>query len=372
MSDKILYDFQILLMQQFGGISRYFYEVITGMSEDEVTVKLPVIGNLNYYFEDYFHKPVKEWNRKYYRHMWNLNCRYNNHVIRKSADAVFHPTAYNPYFIKNLCGKMVVTIHDMIHENFPEYYGGNPTIEHKKILMNRADAIIAVSQTTKDDIMRIYPYIPGEKIKVIRHGCCKPTEDEEMPSHGFIEKMKNYERFILYVGNRDRYKNFLPFAKAVCRIMQDQKELTFVCVGGGEFNEEEKELFERYGVEKRVLQDRSSDAELNWLYGHAVCFGFPSVSEGFGIPILEAFVRECPVVLSDIPCFREVAGEAGLFFDPRQENDIEEKLFHILDGTYREELIKRGKVRAEAFSWSKTAKEHQQLYKKVQNNEEIQ
>lgn len=365
---KVLYDFQILLMQQYGGISRYFYEIMTRMEKNGIDIKMPVIGNLNYYFQDYFNRPVREWNRKFYRQMWKLNCYYNSLELKYSSDAVFHPTAYNPYYLKNLKGKMIITIHDMIHENYPQYYGGNLTIEHKKVLMQRSDAIIAVSQATKNDIMRIYPCIDEDKIHVIHHGCSEPLPNEPIPCDSYIEKHKKHEKFILYVGNRDRYKNFIIFAKAICNILIEKRDLFLICVGGGEFTEEERNIFEKLGVNEQVIQEKSTDIELNWLYNHAQCFVFPSLSEGFGIPILEAFTRKCPVILSDIPCFKEVAGDAALYFDPSSESDIIEKVYMVLQGRCKESLVLAGLKRAKKFSWDKTAQDHEGLYRQILND----
>lgn len=102
-----------------------------------------------------------------------------------------------------------------------------------------------------------------------------------------------------------------------------------------------------------------------WLYQNASCFVFPSKAEGFGIPILEAWKNKCPVILSDMDCFREVDSEAAMYFNPDSPNDIQDKVADVLYGTIGAELAQRGIEREKEFSWDKCAREHFEVYKEV-------
>lgn len=102
---------------------------------------------------------------------------------------------------------------------------------------------------------------------------------------------------------------------------------------------------------------------LNWLYQNAECFVFPSKAEGFSIPILEAWKNECPAVLSDMGCFREIGGNAVLFFDPDSIASMEEKIAFALSGENRNKLIKLGNERLKNFSWDLCAQKHIQVYR---------
>lgn len=365
---NLLYDYQILLMQKYGGISRYFYEVIERVPKEEFKLLFPVIGNQNYYFQDYFGKEIRDIHgMKNYNRIVKMNQAYTRHLLKKGRDnIVFHPTYYNPYFLEGFKGKLVVTVHDMIHENYPEYYGGNATIDHKKSLMDRADKIIAVSKTTKRDILNIYPDIDENKIAVIYHGNVK--ESPVIVNEVYAEKYFKNGKFVLYVGNRDRYKNFHNFAVAVASILKKDDKLQLVCVGGGELLPEEKEIFENEDCLNRVIQVGASEGELVWLYQNASCFVFPSKAEGFGIPILEAWKNKCPVILSDMDCFREVGSEAAMYFNPDSPNDIQDKVADVLYGTIGAELVQRGTEREKEFSWDKCAREHFEVYKEVCEN----
>ncbi len=363
----LLYDYQILMMQKYGGISRYFYEVVSRVPETEFQVQLPVTHNLNFYFQDYFHKPIREIKsiRKYNR-IIKRNQAYIKFILGRNKENIcFHPTYYNPYFLDALKGKLVVTVHDMIHENYSEYYAGNATIGHKKILMDRADKIIAVSETTKRDILKLYPEMKEDKIKVIYHGCEKETSLIK-DSHYEVKYIGNGNRkFLLYVGNRDRYKNFLRFAQAITRVMKDNEQIWLVCVGGGEFRPEEKVIFEEGCCQERVIQVDAEERELLWLYQNAACFIFPSKAEGFGIPILEAWKNNCPIAMSRIECFQEIGGDAALYFDPDDVSDIEKKVLELIYGEISGELLRKGKERIKRFSWDMCAEKHLQVYREM-------
>lgn len=362
---RLMYDYQIMLMQHYGGISRYFYEVVTRMPKEEVDMRIPVIHNLNYYFADYFHKPVRLINnKKWYRRIVRLNRWYDRKLTKRGGKKIiFHPTYYNPYFLDGFQGKLVVTVHDMIHENYLEYYAGNATIEHKRLLMERADRIVAVSHTTKNDILKVYPQIDKNKIVVIHHGC--ESTKQEIHSEEFERKYAGFSSFILFVGNRDRYKNFMNFAKASADIMSQKGDMGLVCVGGGELLPEEAEVFQEKNCRNRVIQVAASDDELTWLYQHAACFVFPSKAEGFGIPILEAWKNECPVVAADTECFREVGGNAVLFFEPDSIEMLEEKICEALTENARRKLVDMGRKRSAEFSWDKCAQKHLELYRQL-------
>lgn len=362
---NLMFDYQILLMQNYGGISRYFYEVISRVPEEEFNLFFPVINNLNYYFEDYFGKPIKEiGNHKKYDRIIKMNQYISRKVLKKRKEnVIFHPTYYNPYFLEDLRGKLVVTVHDMIHENYPEYYAGNATIGHKRSLMQRADRIVAVSQTTKNDILNIYPDIDADKIAVVHHG--NDQNKTVITNKEFEQKYIENNKFILYVGNRDRYKNFGIFAGAVAHILSEIEEMRLVCVGGGPFSPEEESIFEQNHCLDRVIQISATEDELSWLYQNAECFVFPSKAEGFGIPILEAWKNECPVVLSDIECFREVGGEAVFYFSPDDMKSIENKIREALEKNNRSELIRAGRQRLASFSWDLCAQKHFQIYRDI-------
>ncbi|MGY0039758.1 glycosyltransferase [Pedobacter sp. NJ-S-72] len=153
--------------------------------------------------------------------------------------------------------------------------------------------------------MRIYPNIPAEKIDIVYLAHTIKTEVQT--------EVQTPENYILFIGNRTVYKNFIFFLKAVVPILKNRKDLFILCAGGNDFNEEETQLISESGVGDQLIQRNFKDSELADYYKKALCFVFPSEYEGFGIPVLEAMACGCPVVLTNHSSFPEVAGDAGIY-----------------------------------------------------------
>jgi glycosyltransferase involved in cell wall biosynthesis len=169
---------------------------------------------------------------------------------------------------------------------------------------------------------------------------------------------------LLYVGTRSGYKNFRAFVGAIAPLLKADADLVVLCVGGGAFNTSERKFFSELRIFDRLTQVEASDPELASLYHSARAFVFPSLYEGFGIPILEAFSCGCPCVLSRASCFPEIAGDAALYFDVDDEDSMTELIRKALyDESVRNELVTRGLQRHKMFSWQKTAKETLDVYR---------
>ncbi len=362
---KILYDHQIFSIQEYGGISRYFYEVIRRIKRsDGFSIELSLLFSNNLYLDESY---------KYYRFFPNhkfkgktrilslINKCYFIYNLKNLDFDVFHPTYYDPYFLKYLNKKpFVLTIHDMIHEKFPNLFPKKKVSEHKYLLANKAKKIICVSENTKKDLIEIFK-IPEEKIQVVYHG-----------TSFFSTKIKQKslqlpETYILYIGKRGGYKNFTYFVKSIAPLLVRNRELKIICAGGGRFSDKEKAFFNKLNIINQVLYlNVTSDNQLAELYRRAVCFVYPSLYEGFGLPILEAFSCGCPVVLSNTSSLPEVAGEAGLYFDPYDEISIRNAIEKIIENMdLREGLIKKGYSRLKLFSWDITAEKTKQIYESI-------
>ncbi len=354
---KICFDYQILTGQKYGGISRYYYELIERLrAMQNVEVDLKCLFNRNAYFEKEFGMRKKYW-------MGGIGENYLNRIntirqLKKKDYDIVHPTYYDPYIIGKSKGKLVVTVYDMIHEVFPEHNAGNPITENKKKMIFAADHIIAISESTKRDILKIYPDIPEEKITVIYISSNFNPVSSAQPDERFPAK------YVLFVGRRDSYKNYKIFFEAVKPILEEDPELHVVCIGGGPFSEEE--LAAQGSLAGRVHQLDANDSVLSYAYSNAQCFVFPSQYEGFGIPTLEAFACNCPVVLSKTSSMPEVGGDAVVYIDPLDRDDIRNQIQKLLnDSKLREELIEKGKHRLALFNWDDIARETLACYNKV-------
>jgi glycosyltransferase involved in cell wall biosynthesis len=364
---KILYDAKAFDMQRYGGISRYFSEIIRRLSIDyDIAERF----SINYYLTSYHlskrHIPLPRGIYKHYRKQCMAsNERLTQQLLQSNRFQLFHPTYYStklPEYSRNI--PYVLTVHDMTHERLSDSFASIEDIEQtiavKTAAIRHADHLIAISEHTKKDLMELL-HIPEEKIDVVYHST-------NMQAPKGKARMTLPERYLLYVGDRAPYKNFDRYIEACSRLYQRDKGLYFICTGK-KFRADELELFDRLGIADRVMHIYASDKELAELYHRAELFVYPSRYEGFGIPILEAYACRCPVVLSRASCFPEIAGEAGEYFDPLSTDELTEAIRHVLyQPERRAELMSLGDERLKLYSWEKAAKETETVYRKVINS----
>lgn len=390
---KVIFDHQVFSWQVYGGISRYFYELMNQFHENKsIVFDLPIRYSNNDYlknsnflqnknifnlrnatFETFLPGMKFTGKRKLFNFLQKAHLLKTVDIYSENQSLtidrlasrnydIFHPTYYDPYFLEYIGTRpFVLTIYDMIHELKPEMFSDDEKItEWKRILANKADAIIAISENTKNDIMKIYG-IHSNKIKVIHLGMSlKPISkilklDFEIP-----------KKYILYIGDRWTYKNFKFFIESVPPILKNDKDLFIVCGGGRSFDKEEIKLFQRLDCTGRILHYSINDDLLSYLYKNALAFVFPSLYEGFGIPVLEAFSCGCPVVLSDTSSFPEIACDAAEYFDPIKKESLQKAINKVIyNNDLRMELIKKGFERVKNFTWHKTASETAELYESL-------
>lgn len=360
---NIFYDHQIFTWQRYGGISRYFSELIDFIDrEKRHKAILPKMISENSYLKSdkkFTLSMLKYVNFKIRKRLANVvNIYFSKQGLRNFQFDIFHPTYYSPYFLSmNIKKPMVVTVYDMIHELFLGYfYPFDKTTTHKKKLIERADKIIAISESTKRDLCRLFN-VPEKKVSVV---LLASSFDKICP-----KAMDIPERFLLFVGPRKGYKNFRFFLQTVGCLLKS-KVVVLVCAGGGGFTAEEAQLIKELEVSEYIIQKDVDDSELKFLYQHALAFVFPSLYEGFGIPILEAFSSGCPVLLSRSSSFPEVASEAGIYFDPQNKESILESTSFVLDKDFdRQGFVNKGYTVLNNFSWDKTAKQTLEIYKEL-------
>lgn len=353
---RVFYDHQAFL-QPYGGVSRYFCELIKSLSYNEKNYEamLPPFYSDNLYLMNK-RRVILNFKGKIYL-LKKLNKGISKRRLLKNDFDLFHPTYYDPYFLKYLVKPFVITIHDMIHDLYPQFVNDDGTSQARRLLAQKAKKIIAVSENTKKDIVAILG-IDDKKITVVYPATC-------MSDKG-IEKRVIEEPYLLYIGERYTYKNFKFFIKAVAGLLCKNK-ISLLCGGGKPFSKSELDLLNTLNLTDFVKHlPISSDEELASLYRNALAFCYPSLYEGFGIPILEAFACGCPVVLSRRSSFPEVAGAAGVYFEPDDASSIVSALEKVInDRVFRNDIIKIGYQQLGKFSWEKAAKQIFNLYKEV-------
>lgn len=296
----------------------------------------------------------------------SLVNRFNSlRYIRLGDFDIFHPTYYHKYFLNHIGNKpFVLTFHDTTNEKFHEQFPslGGDMYELKQLLLERATRVIAVSEYTKQEMLHYFD-VDEHKVDVIYHG----TAFTSIVPNGAAARVKTPSNFLLYVGNRADFKNFDFFIKSVKPLLSEHKELQVVCAGGKRFSADERRLLAELGIGERVMHHQiESDEMLYILYQRALAFVFPSLNEGFGIPILEAFATGCPVVLSNASCFPEIASDAAVYFQPQDADSILHAVKEVVENqSLRALLAQKGKDRLRFFSGDQTAAKTLEVYRKA-------
>lgn len=362
---KVLYDHQAFSLQDYGGISRIFSELVVGLRLKGVEVKVPLLYTNNFHLKENGLLPesmLQSIQIKKRGLVYALNDLYNKYEISKRKFDIYHPTYYSPHLLNYAKNKPVVaTYHDMINEKFSRIYKelqfDKTIVEQKKNLIKRATSIIAVSENTKKDLIELYGISP-DRIKVIYLG-------NSFSSISASQTPIVKGQYLLFVGNRGLYKNFIPLLTAIAPLLRSN-DILLVCAGGKAFSTEELEYIKTLSVSDKIKQMAINDSSLANLYSNAVSFIFPSIYEGFGIPVLEAFSCNCPCLLSNRGSLPEVAGDAAIYFEPDDMNSIYEAVKKVIEDQFlRTQLVKLGTERLKRYSWSKHVQETIELYKEI-------
>lgn len=283
---------------------------------------------------------------------------------KEKLDLVHFPYFSVPLFYT---GKFVVTIHDLIITSFDTGQATTLPLPFYKIkrlgyklvirkAARRAGKIIAVSNSTKNDIVRFLG-IDANKIVVTHEGI-----DEKISKINGKWKMIN-GKYFLYVGNAYPHKNLERLLTALNVLISQYPNIFLVLVGKEDyFYKRLKEKVKEMNLANNVIfYGETTDEELSKLYKNAKVLILPSLMEGFGLPALEAMANKCLVLASDIAAFREVCADAAIYFNPYEINDIAKKMKESLLNDFSKN-IDEGLKRAKMFSWEKMAKETLKIY----------
>lgn len=381
---KVLFDHQAFDLQRWGGISRYFLELVRGLSR-EIAVELSLARSLNDhlpelnrllrlgatdagYLETFLggaRFPGRKQLRSVAKRLFpstdaaRVNRAASLERLRAGAFDVFHPTYYYPYFLEALGDRpFVLTVHDLTHDLHPEHFPPNDALPAmRRALVARAARIIAVSAHTKRDLVERLGVDP-DRVDVIHHGFAWSAPEGPLP-HAVPE------RYVLYTGTRASYKNWGPFVHAIAPLLLDDASLHLVCTGD-RLSAEEQELLVALRLSGKVVHVSTSEGGLRALYARASVFAFPSLYEGFGLPVLEAFAAGCPAALARRSSLPEIGGDAAVYFDPTDASSIREALAAILsDASSRALLVARGRARLGNFTWENTCAKTMAAYRRV-------
>lgn len=339
------------------------YQLFTDITDTEILTDIKNrlgIGSKN----NFEIIPLKTANR-FTWNFWTLP----KHLRQNPAD-IYLTQYITPWFVPKKI-KIATVVHDISFNFYAKYIKFSDLFFLKLLIpvsLRRADKIIAVSRFTRDEIIKYYK-IAQEKVEWIQNAVAESfleeiTADKSEP----IRKKYNLpEKFILYVGTLQPRKNLPLLINAYAKIKEKIPGIKLVLAGnksGHNFDTRINEAIRTNSLEGEVLLPGFiGEDDKPQVFKLAKIFCFPSLYEGFGIPILEAMSQGIPTVVSDIPAHREVAGDAALYFDAGTLDDFSEKMYNaLIDENLRRKLSNSGLERVRIFSWRKTAEKILEIF----------
>lgn len=321
-------------------------------------------------------------NYKVVKKSWPIfwtQLRLSSALMRDKPDVLWMPMHNIPYFRSGKL-KTVVTIHDLAFKYFPECFTRKELWKLNflaGLAISRCDKIITISKSSKKDILKFYPHIEEHKIQVIYHGFDRKIfaqEKDRKQEDEIKRRWKITGKYILYVGAIQPRKNLAVLIEAFEKLKNEQgngegvDSMKLVLAGERAWLWEDVfQQIEKSPYKKDIITPgRIKFEDIGHLMRGAAVFCFPSLYEGFGIPILEAFAADVPVICAENSSLPEVAGDAALYFSGKDVDRLAENLKNVLaDEDLRRSLIAKGEKRLEKFSWEKCARETLECLKDV-------
>lgn len=363
-SSKIIVIFgpEIWDSQQYGGISKYFAELILELRKlSFIQIRVLTHSTTNVEIQRLMKKQEVIVLKK-----GSLKSFLKSEKRNSEGKIIYHSTYYNlrNLLIAKLIGyQVVLTVYDFISELYPvkKRKIHRPRIQEKKWCIRFANKVIAISNTTLADLQAIYK-ISDSKVKVIYLASgIEPVTSKV--------KRTTTQKYILYVGKRAGYKNFKIVLEAMKILKEQNIKIQLIAYGGGILEEEFGNFINESDLESLVGICSPQESDLVDLYANATAFVYPSLYEGFGIPILDAMQLNCPVIGSDIPSTREISGNFITLFDPTQPHELAEAFkLHWSRNTDFEILISNAYLRSTSFSWQMTAHQTAEEYSQLSLN----
>ena len=357
----------IFHLQGRGGISRIFHEILPRMAdlEPSLEIHLLLFGDARQQLPKHqrialHHLPIERIlprNRLLQNLISGIESIYIRLLFRRTKRVIWHPTYYGLTF--GWQGPRVALVADMIHEILPDLFTSREEIRfrrRKRRCIVDADAVICISEATRDDVLRFVPEVDSERLFVVHlaHSEVFSSAPDQPPYEAPIDE----KPFVLTFGSNNTYKGFADLLQAY-RQWDRRGEFDLGVVGEGPFDQGSGQPghLRAFGV--------VSDPVLRDLYHRAAAFIYPSRYEGFGIPLLEAMACGCPVTASRIPATIEVAGDIPSYFEPGNLQSMIDALTRCVVFGRDNPAISRGIKRVRRFTWDRAAKQILDVYRSL-------
>lgn len=336
----LIFDAKILSHSIYTGIENYTKYILKNISDKtDINIQKPTTTN------------------RYLAHLWT-------HFILpfKSGDILYCPANIAPIFVpKNK--KLIITIHDVAFLTYKKSFSKFFYLYYSSLIpfnIKRADEIITVSTASKKEIIKFFPYA-NNKITVIPLGIDKKYK---------IKKDLKKKKQILYVGSINERKNIIGVIESFEKL---PKELDYTLVLIGNFfnifslsNKMKKTLARAKKNSKITFKQGLDDESLIYEYNISSIFILPSFYEGFGLPLLEAMACGTPIITSRISSMPEVCGDAALYVNPYDIEEISNKLKMLIDDKdLQEELVQKGLEKIKGYTWGNAANAHVAIFQKL-------
>jgi len=345
---RVRFSPDIFRAQRYGGVSRYVTELHRGLVARGIDSRILAGLHQNSYVADVPRTVGIDVERLRPERLRQAVTKVADRALervwcaRRRSDAVWHKTLFDRHVPDG--PRLAVTVYDMIHERYPEQFGPRDVIpSSKRPWCEAADIVFAISETTRADLLERYA-LPPDKVVATPLGV---TVVEPRPGEvPFADSP-----WALYVGDRTKpYKNWRAALHAIAASGSDWR---LACFGPAP-NVDDQRAVDAAGLSDRVRFVGGDDRDLARMYRSASALVYPSFYEGFGLPPLEAMAHGCPVVAARAGAMPEVLGDAALFFDPDDVDDLTTALSRVLDDDRRAALQTAGRSRAGAYTWDRT------------------
>lgn len=369
---RVSFDAQIFCSQQYGGISRYYSSIARSMRGLAVPARIVAPLYINAYLGSLpsglvygVRLPAMSSMHPALRAA-SIGCGWLHDCVTRPE--IIHRTYYYPVPDAPRSARTVITVYDMIHEKYPDgFLPTDPIAAWKAQAVARADHIICISHQTRNDLVELCGVDPARtSVTHLGFDALADLPGSASAAEFRVRLLGADVPYLLYVGARTRYKNFLGLLRAYAASTELVAGFRIVCFGGGPFTTEELAAQSSLGIAGRITQTGGSDNILADCYRHAALFVYPSLYEGFGIPPLEAMSLDCPVACSNSSSLPEVVGDAAMLFDPTDVDSIRHSIEAAVgSATARQQLVASGRKRHMLFSWERCARETLAVYARL-------